>query len=103
MSLMKKFPIDTLKIDRSFVCDLPGDAEDRAIVKAIVRMAKALGLRVIAEGVETSEQAEFLRRNHCDELQGFFFSRPICPDEVTSFVRRQAEAGRPAHTLLKIA
>lgn len=100
MSLMKKLPIDTLKIDRSFVSDLPSDIEDRAIVKAIIRMGKALGLRLVAEGVETPEQAEFLRRNHCDELQGFLFSRPIPGDEFAAFMNAPATHPREARIAL---
>src|ERR1700692_3030057 len=74
MSLMKKFPIDTLKIDRSFIQDLPQDSEDRAIAQAIISMGKALGMTVVAEGVETTEQAAFLREHGCDEMQGYLFS-----------------------------
>jgi diguanylate cyclase (GGDEF)-like protein len=77
MSLMKKFPVDTIKIDRSFVKDLPQDTEDRAIAQAIISMGKALGLTVVAEGVETAEQAEFLRERGCDEMQGYLFGRPV--------------------------
>jgi EAL domain-containing protein (putative c-di-GMP-specific phosphodiesterase class I) len=86
MSLMKTFPIDTLKIDRSFVRGLPLGPEDRAIVRAIIRMGKALGLRLVAEGVETLGQADFLRQNHCDELQGFLFGRPIAGDLVPALL-----------------
>ena len=74
MSLMKKFPIDTIKIDRTFVRDLAESAEDRAIATAIISMGKALGLTVVAEGVETSEQDRFLRGHACDEIQGYLFS-----------------------------
>ena len=77
MSLMKQFPIDTIKIDRSFVRDLPVDSEDQAIAQAIISMGKALGMTVIAEGVETLEQEAFLRSHACDEMQGFLFSKPL--------------------------
>jgi EAL domain-containing protein (putative c-di-GMP-specific phosphodiesterase class I) len=77
MSLMKQFPIDTIKIDRSFVRDLPVDSEDQAIAQAIISMGKALGMTVIAEGVETVEQEAFLRSHACDEMQGFLFSKPL--------------------------
>jgi len=86
MSLMKKFPVDTLKIDRSFVQDLPDDAEDRAIAQAIISMGKALGLTIVAEGVETIEQAAFLRAHQCDEMQGYLFSRPVAPEFVPALV-----------------
>jgi diguanylate cyclase (GGDEF)-like protein len=77
MSLMKQLPIDTIKIDRSFVRDLPDDSEDRAIAQAIIGMGNALGMTVIAEGVETAEQEAFLRTHGCDEIQGFLFSKPL--------------------------
>jgi len=82
MSLMKQFPIDTIKIDRSFVRDLPDDSEDRAIAQAIISMGKALGLTVVAEGVETAEQQTFLRDHACDEMQGFLFSKPLPPQQL---------------------
>jgi diguanylate cyclase (GGDEF)-like protein len=77
MSLMKQFPIDTIKIDRSFVRDLPDDSEDQAIAQAIIRMGKALGMTIVAEGVETAEQHAFLRHHGCDEMQGYLFSKPL--------------------------
>ena len=79
---MKQFPIDTIKIDRSFVRDLADNEQDRAIATAIISMGKALGLTVVAEGVETSEQDDFLRRKECDELQGYLFSKPVPADEI---------------------
>jgi diguanylate cyclase (GGDEF)-like protein len=82
MSLMKKFPIDTIKIDRSFVRDLAESAEDRAITTAIIDMGKALGLKVVAEGVETREQEKFLRDQACDEVQGYLFSKPLPPEDI---------------------
>ena len=82
MSLMKKFPIDTIKIDRSFVRDLAQSAEDRAIATAIISMGKALGLTVVAEGVETTEQDAFLRGHACDEVQGYLFSKPLRPEDI---------------------
>lgn len=77
MSLMKHFPIDTIKIDRSFVRDLPQDSEDQAIAQAIISMGKALGMTVVAEGVENVEQEAFLRTHGCDEMQGFLISKPL--------------------------
>jgi diguanylate cyclase (GGDEF)-like protein len=82
ISLIKQFPIDTIKIDRSFVRDLENSKQDRAIAKAIISMGKALGLTVIAEGVETAQQDAFLRGYECDELQGFLFSRPVPAEAV---------------------
>ena len=75
LSYLKRFPIDVLKIDQSFVRDIE-TADDAAIVKAIVSMAHSLGMRVIAEGVETESQCDFLRLNMCDEIQGYLFSKP---------------------------
>jgi EAL domain-containing protein (putative c-di-GMP-specific phosphodiesterase class I) len=87
MSLMKQFPIDTIKIDRSFVRDLAENSQDRAIATAIISMGKALGLTVVAEGVETTEQDAFLRSHSCDELQGFLFSKPVPADDIPALLR----------------
>jgi diguanylate cyclase (GGDEF)-like protein len=95
MSLMKQFPIDTIKIDRSFVRDLPNDSEDRAIAQAIISMGKALGMTVIAEGVETVEQEAFLRDHTCDEMQGFLFSKPLPAREMANLLRIALLASPP--------
>ena len=92
MSLMKQFPIDTIKIDRSFVRDLPNDSEDQAIAQAIISMGKALGMTVIAEGVETVEQQTFLRNHACDEMQGFLFSKPLPPRQMADLLADRAAA-----------
>jgi EAL domain-containing protein (putative c-di-GMP-specific phosphodiesterase class I) len=86
MSLMKQFPIDTIKIDRSFVRNLPDDSQDKAIAQAIISMGKALGLTVVAEGVETAEQDQFLRDQACDEIQGFLYSKPVPPEAIPSLL-----------------
>lgn len=88
LSYLKLFPIDTLKIDRSFVDDLTGRAEDGAIVASIIQLAEGLRLRVIAEGVETSAQVDFLRAHNCGEVQGFHFSYPLPADEFEDLVAR---------------
>jgi len=77
LSYLKRFPIDTLKIDRSFTSGLPGDASDCAIASTIISMGRKLGHRVIAEGVETLEQLEFLRAAGCDEVQGYLYGKPL--------------------------
>jgi diguanylate cyclase (GGDEF)-like protein/PAS domain S-box-containing protein len=82
LSYLKQFPVNKLKIDRSFIRDLSIDPDDAAITSAIISMAKGLGLKVIAEGVETNEQMAFLRDHLCDEIQGYFFSKPITASEI---------------------
>jgi len=77
LSYLRKFPIDTLKIDQSFVARIDSGDEDAAIVTAVLGMARSLKLRVVAEGVETFEQLEFLHARHCEEAQGYYFSRPV--------------------------
>lgn len=77
LAYLKRFPIDLLKIDQAFVRDIETSSDDAAIVKTIISMAHSLGIRVIAEGVETEAQCNFLRLNMCDEIQGYFFSRPV--------------------------
>jgi EAL domain-containing protein (putative c-di-GMP-specific phosphodiesterase class I) len=87
LSYLKRFPISTLKIDKSFVQDIPGDDEDLAIVAAILRMASALKLEVVAEGVETSEQLRILREMGCGIVQGYFFSRPLSVADCTNYLQ----------------
>jgi EAL domain-containing protein (putative c-di-GMP-specific phosphodiesterase class I) len=88
ISYLKRFPIDCLKIDSSFVHDLHSSAKDAAIVEAISALARSLGIGLVAEGVEEARQADFLRARYCTEMQGFLFSRPLPPDEVVNALRR---------------
>jgi len=90
LSYLRNFPIDVLKIDRSFVNDIATDADDAAIVVSVIALAHNLELRVIAEGVESEEQLEFLRRHGCDEIQGYYFSRPV----DASGVRQMLQEGK---------
>jgi diguanylate cyclase (GGDEF)-like protein/PAS domain S-box-containing protein len=90
LAYLKRLPLDRLKIDRSFVQDVPNDTDDAAIAAAIVGMAQTLGLRTLAEGIETTSQLEFLRRLGCEEAQGFLFSRPLPPDAFVAWVRGSA-------------
>ena len=87
LAQLKRFPIDTLKVDRSFIRELPNDPEDMAIAEAILAMGRTLGLRVVAEGVETTEQREFLRARLCDEMQGYLFSKPLPADDFAQLLR----------------
>lgn len=86
LSTLKQFPVDTLKIDRSFIRDLETDAEDRGLTEAIITMAKTLRLHLVAEGVETENQSDFLKERGCNELQGFLFSRPLASASFEAFV-----------------
>jgi EAL domain-containing protein (putative c-di-GMP-specific phosphodiesterase class I) len=87
LSHLKHFPIDTLKIDRSFVKDLATDPKEEAIISAIIVLAHSLGMDVVAEGVETPEELAILRKHHCDKMQGFLFSRPIPPKDLEALLR----------------
>ena len=88
LSYLKRFPIDRLKIDQSFVRDIPGDAEDTAIATAIIAMAHNLGIKVVAEGVESAAQLEFLQAQGCDYLQGYYLSRPLTADAFGALLQR---------------
>ena len=91
LSALQRFPIERLKIDRSFVSGVDKNANDQALTSAIVALAKRLDLQVVAEGVETEEQARFLVELGCDELQGYLFSRPLPPEEFASFLELEAK------------
>lgn len=90
LSYLKMFPLDYLKIDRSFVLDIDGKREDPRLVLAIIALAHSLDLTVIAEGVETRRQLDFLKANHCDIVQGYFFSPPLPPQELLERLRKGA-------------
>jgi diguanylate cyclase (GGDEF)-like protein/PAS domain S-box-containing protein len=101
LSYLKRFPIDCLKVDRSFIGDIPGDAGNTAITQAIIAMARSLDVKVIAEGVESREQLAFLREHQCDAVQGYFFSAALPAAEATALLQncyksnvRRLEPGR---------
>ena len=93
LSYLKRFPIDTLKIDRSFTTGIPGDANDCAIASTIISIAQQLNHKVIAEGVETAEQLAFLKSAGCDEVQGYLFSRPLPAEEFEEALRHNSAGG----------
>jgi EAL domain-containing protein (putative c-di-GMP-specific phosphodiesterase class I) len=87
LSYLRQFRVSKLKIDRSFIRDVALNPDDAAITTAIIAMAKQLKLKVIAEGVEDEAQLSFLRENQCDEIQGYYFSKPLAVDAVADFMR----------------
>ena len=91
LAYLKRFPIDTLKIDRSFISDLPGDAEDKAITAAIITLGKSLDLTVVAEGVETREQLDFLRAHGCDEFQGYYSNKPMAAEQFAQLLQTEMD------------
>lgn len=91
LSYLKRFPIDRLKIDRSFICNIPGNCDDAAITEAVITLAHSLRYQVVAEGVETAEQLSYLRSRRCDEAQGYYLGKPMTVFEIT----RMLEAGKP--------
>jgi EAL domain-containing protein (putative c-di-GMP-specific phosphodiesterase class I) len=90
LSYMRRFPIDTLKVDRSFVRDLTMDASDASVVSAVINMGRSLHMRVVAEGVEALDQVLFLKEHGCSEAQGYHFSRPLQAREFAIWTRRNA-------------
>lgn len=87
LQYLRSYPFDTLKVDRSFVMGLPNSEGDANLVRAIIKMGKALGLKIVAEGVESLEQAEFLRREGCDLIQGYLFAKPMPPEELAEWLK----------------
>lgn len=101
LAYLKRFPIDTLKVDRSFIKDIPKDSGDMKIMSAIISMARGLRLKVVAEGVETPEQLAFLRAEHCDAVQGYLLYRPLAEGDVARVLEqnRQDCAKRRPHAI----
>ena len=107
LAYLKRLPIDCVKIDASFIRGIPVDASDVAITETILAMARSLRLKVVAEGVETPDQVQFLERRGCDEMQGYYFSKPLPADELTAYLREREAAleesgGHKASTRLKV-
>ena len=86
LSFLKRFPIDTLKIDQSFVRDIVSDEDDASITRAVIAMGRSLRLDIVAEGVETASQLAFLRAEGCHKAQGYYFSRPIEADALGDWI-----------------
>ncbi len=96
LAYLKQFPISTLKIDRSFIRDIPFDKDDVSITIAIINMARGLGIKTVAEGVEIREQLDFLKTHECNLMQGYYFSKPVSIDEIVTLLRREQDLRDPA-------
>jgi EAL domain-containing protein (putative c-di-GMP-specific phosphodiesterase class I) len=96
LSYLKHLPLDTIKIDRSFVVELTGDDANLPIVHAVISLAHGLGIEVVAEGIETAEQLGWLRQLACDRGQGFYFARPLPAERLTELLRADRPLGGPA-------
>jgi len=92
LAYLKRLPIDCVKIDASFIRGIPVDASDVAITETILAMAGSLGLKVVAEGVETHDQVQFLERKGCDEMQGYYFSKPLPAEELAAYLEEHGAA-----------
>jgi EAL domain-containing protein (putative c-di-GMP-specific phosphodiesterase class I) len=88
LSYLKKFPLNVLKIDRSFIQDIQLNGKSESLITGIIAMARSLGMQVVAEGVEKEEQLDFLRAQHCDNVQGFLLGRPIPAAELTGMLKQ---------------
>ena len=91
-SNLRRYPLDELKIDRSFIKDVPNNADDSAIVGAMIAMAHGLGLGVVAEGIESERQLDFLRDRDCDEYQGFLASKPLLASDFVALVQKNKKS-----------
>jgi EAL domain-containing protein (putative c-di-GMP-specific phosphodiesterase class I) len=96
LSRLRRFPVDALKIDRTFIGSMSQDEETREIVRVIIMLAHTIGLKVVAEGVETEEQLQQLKQLNCELAQGYFFSKPADPATIQEFLRRNGLTNAPA-------
>ena len=96
LSYLRRFTIDRVKIDRTFIAELPDNPSDGALTSAIIAMAHGLQVDVVAEGVETEAQARFLELRGCDELQGYLYGRPCAPEEFVDWLRARPATGAVA-------
>jgi EAL domain-containing protein (putative c-di-GMP-specific phosphodiesterase class I) len=96
LSYLKRFPIDALKVDQSFVRDVPDDQDDAAIASAVIALGHSLRLTIVAEGVETAEQLAFMRERGCQRVQGYYFARPMPPAELPAFLNGPTTKARLA-------
>lgn len=103
MSYLKRFPIDTLKLDRTFIMGLPENQDDAAIATTVINMAKSLGMKVVAEGVEDERQAMFLRLQKCDEVQGFLYGKPMPHRNATLLLKAGARTRKDSNPLERIS
>jgi diguanylate cyclase (GGDEF)-like protein/PAS domain S-box-containing protein len=95
LAYLKQFPISTLKIDRSFITDIPEDKDDVSITIAIINMARGLGIKTVAEGVEMKEQLDFLKIHECNLMQGYYFSKPVAFDEIVTLLQQEQADSNP--------
>jgi diguanylate cyclase (GGDEF)-like protein len=104
LAYLRRFPVDSIKIDRSFINGVPGEADGESITQAVIAMAHSLHLRAVAEGVETAQQLEFLRGHGCDEIQGYFFSKPLPYPQLTRILEHlSGEKPRPEKAATDVA
>jgi len=96
LSYLKRFPIDVLKVDRSFVMDIPKDRNDMEITAAVIAMAHKLHLKVVAEGIETQAQLDFLKDNHCEYGQGYYIAKPMPMEQLEAYIGGQLLVGLPS-------
>jgi EAL domain-containing protein (putative c-di-GMP-specific phosphodiesterase class I) len=93
LSYLRRYPFDTLKIDRSFVSDITIDPQDRELVNAVIAMAHSLGLTVVAEGVESEAELNYLNMRGCDLVQGYLFSRPLSEPDLVEWAKKHEHSG----------